>query len=135
MRVRGAHGWEHSTHVPQKRTIIAESPREGRELRARGIHTSGAEEGQNSMGAQITIQAQMARRGVVLLSVCAALCPARALLNGPQRPVSRLSTRLQADELDEHSVELSRPDIDWDGELSAIMKGEQDHVARPRGKN
>ena len=87
------------------------------------------------MGAQITIQAQMARRGVVLLSVCAALCPARALLNGPQRPISRLSTRLQADELDEHSVELSRPDIDWDGELSAIMKGEQDHVARPRGKN
>ena len=75
------------------------------------------------------------RRALVLLSVCAALCPARALLNGLQRPVSRLSTRMQADELDEHSVELSRPDIDWDGELSAIMKGEQDHIARPRGKN
>ena len=56
----------------------------------------------------------------------------------PQRAAAAgfcLSTRLQADELDEHSVELSRPDIDWDGELSAIMKGKQDHVARPRGKN
>ena len=66
---------------------------------------------------------------------CAELGPARALVNGPQRPVSRFSTRLRADELDEHAVELSRPDIDWDGELAAIMKGEQDHVARPRGKN
>ena len=76
----------------------------------------------------------MARR-VLILTLCAELGPARALVNGPQRPVSRFSTRLRADELDEHAVELSRPDIDWDGELAAIMKGEQDHVARPRGKN